>query len=60
MKAKIDVLLSQCIEAGIASGIYRASKHTDAPDTSVIAACIEAAIWDQIYEHFEFEANEVF
>jgi hypothetical protein len=58
MKAKIDALLAQCIEDGIARGYERAYKHNDAPTKNQLCSQIENAIWEDLYERFDFNFNE--
>ncbi len=57
MRAKIRVILQECIESGIVLGYARAHKHTDEPSRYDIQQKIEDAIWLEIDERFDFERN---
>ena len=55
MHPKFIKVLEMCIEAGINLGYNRAHKHTDDPSEDVMKTQIEQAIWNEIYEWFDFE-----
>ena len=50
-------LLELCIETGIKTGYQRAHKHTDTPDQRTIEESIEAAIWSELAEWFDWQAG---
>jgi hypothetical protein len=50
-------LLELCIEKGIAYGYARAHKHTDRPDERVITEAVELAIWEELDEWFDWQAD---
>ena len=54
MIVRVRELLARTIENGIAAGIRRAHKHTDKPSQAELEAAIEAAIWLEIDELFDF------
>lgn len=58
MKPKIRAVLARCIETGILRGINRAHKHTETPPREVIQGEIEAAIWMEIDDYFDFDEVE--
>lgn len=58
MKPKLIPLLHKCIENGISYGLYRAYKHTDSPSREVIEETICRAIFEQLYEWFDFDGTE--
>lgn len=55
MKPKFIPVLEMCIDSGIRLGYSRAHKHTDEPDEELIKEKIQEAIWNEIYEWFDFE-----
>lgn len=55
MKARTFPVLDQCIETGIRLGWNRAHKHTDTPTPENVQQAISAAIWNELYEWFEFD-----
>ena len=55
MKPKASKLLGQCIEDGVALGLNRAYKHTDAPSREQIQQAIEWAVAHEIHEWFDVE-----
>lgn len=55
MKPRLIPVLEQCIENGIDLGWNRAHKHDDAPQFEHIKTCIEGAIWNELYERFQFD-----
>jgi len=52
----VDVrkVLAGCIERGVAYGIMRAHKHTDAPSREDLAEQVEHGIWLEIDDLFSF------
>lgn len=55
MKPRIHAILGDAIERGIEAGMRRAYKHTDTPTQDQIMDKIHAAIWENIYQVFEFD-----
>ena len=55
MTPRLIPVLAQCIDRGIELGWNRAHKHDDAPAAEHIQRCMNDAIWNEIYEWFEFE-----
>lgn len=58
MKPRINRVLTECIERGIENGYRRAYKYTDTPDENHMKDEIEQAIWNELYEWFEFESSD--
>lgn len=54
MTPRIIRVLEVAIENGIAYGVRRAYKHTDAPTEQQLQDAIESAIWNEIHEWFVF------
>lgn len=59
MTPKFKTVLEYAIETGIKVGYARAHKHTDKPDEYVIYRYVEDAIWNEIYEWFEFDEKGI-
>ncbi len=55
MKPRLIPVLEQCIENGINLGWNRAHKHDDAPPAEHVRQFIQAEIWNELYERFQFE-----
>lgn len=55
MTPKFEPVLRMCIENGIRLGYKRAHKHDDNPGEDIIIEKIEDAIWNEIYEWFDFD-----
>ena len=58
MKPKTIVVLEHCINVGIVRGIERAHKHVDNPTQEQIAGAVASAIWDELYDWFNFPVQE--
>ena len=55
MKPDTYKLIQHCVESGVAYGLTRAYKHTDAPTAEQIEDKVVQAIMSEICEWFEFE-----
>jgi len=55
MKPKIEIVLDDCFENGLSLGWNKAHKYVDDPTEEQIKAYMKHAIWDEIYERFDFE-----
>lgn len=55
MKPKLTPILDRCIENGFARGWRKAHKHNDKPTEDSIREHVRDAIWDELYEAFDFE-----
>lgn len=58
MKPRTRVLLSDCIERGLARGWHRAHKHVENPTKEAIIEQIHDCTMGEIYEWFTFEEEE--
>ena len=59
LKPKTYAVLDRAIEDGIAYGITRAHKHTDAPTMQQIQASIHIAVMNEIAEWFHIDDNHL-
>lgn len=59
MKPKFDAVLEMCIDNGLRLGYNRAFKHVDIPTEEQIFSKQRDAIFEEIYEWFEMEHNDV-
>ena len=59
MKAKIAVILDECVDNGVDRGWARAHKHNESPMEIQIKSHIKECVMSQIYEYFSFEEGEV-
>ena len=55
MKPKLTPIIDACIENGFAIGWRAAHKLSDNPTEASIREHVREAIWDELYEAFEFE-----
>ena len=55
MRPNEYLVLSECVEDGVALGYTRAHKHTDTPTEQQIKEAIEQAVMTEIYQYFIFE-----
>jgi hypothetical protein len=55
MQVKEYTVLTDCVERGVASGMARAYKHSDAPTLDYIKKQIEDAVLLEIGEYFNFD-----
>lgn len=55
MKPNEYLVLSECVEDGVALGYTRAHKHTDTPTEQQIKEAIEQAVMTEICQYFIFE-----
>jgi len=55
MTPKFIPLLERCIESGIQLGWNRAHKHTETPDDALIFQKMSDAIFEELFEWFDFE-----
>ena len=55
VRARVYPLLVAAIEAGVAYGLHRAYKHTDAPTREQMAEALEQAVINEILERFEID-----
>jgi hypothetical protein len=56
MKPNYYLIISDCVEKGIALGFDRAHKHVDNPTSFVIKEKIDSAIMELINEYFTFDS----
>jgi hypothetical protein len=56
MKPNYYLIISDCVEKGIALGFDQAHKHVDNPTSFVIKEKIDSAIMELINEYFIFES----
>lgn len=54
MQVNEYLVLQECVEKGIAYGIQRSRKHTDAPTEDQIAQEVEVAVMNEICGYFSF------
>lgn len=59
MKPKTYALIQQCVDAGVARGLYRAYKHQDNPDNEYITQTIQECVMQEICEWFSFDDNDL-
>lgn len=59
MKAKIAVIIDECVDNGVDRGWARAHKHNESPTEIQIKSHIKECVMSQIYEYFSFEEGEV-
>ena len=57
MRVKTYELVAQCVETGVALGIRRAHKHTDAPTREDLEREVVRAILGEFDVWFEFETS---
>ena len=55
MKPKLIPLIDRCIENGAARGWRIAHKHNENPTEESVKESIREAIWNELYEAFEFD-----
>lgn len=58
MKAHEYNILDRCVSEGVAMGLSRAYKHTDAPDKWVIENNVYQAVLHEILVYFNLDNNE--
>lgn len=58
MKARVRLLLSECVERGSARGWRMSHKHVENPTEEVILEKIHDCIMGEIYEWFSFDEDE--
>lgn len=56
--AKPYPLMLDAIEQGAATGLRRATKHTDTPDAQTVADTVEEDILQAICDRFDFETYD--
>jgi hypothetical protein len=59
MTPKFKSVLEVAIESGISLGIRRAYKHNDAPTEQQLQEAIEFAIWNELFEWFDFDEKGI-
>ena len=57
MRVKEYIVLSDCVERGVAYGINRAHKHNDTPSQDEIASAVIDAVMLEIAEYFDFDTE---
>ena len=57
MTPKMDMVLEQCIDAGLRMGYRRAFKHSDNPDEETIFHRQHDCVMEEIYQWFDIENN---
>jgi hypothetical protein len=57
MTPKFKSVLEYAIETGIKIGYARAHKHSDKPDEHIIHRHIEEAVWNELFEWFDFDTE---
>lgn len=55
MKPKLIPIIDQCIQNGFARGWRTAHKHNDTPTEDSIQEHVSRAIWDELFEAFDFD-----
>jgi hypothetical protein len=60
MKARTQVILSDCIERGTTRGWALAHKHVENPTQEVILERIQNCVMSEIYDYFLFEPYEFY
>lgn len=60
MKARTQVILSECIERGAARGWALAHKHVEDPTQEVILERIQNCIMSEVYDYFLFDPHEFY
>lgn len=58
MKPIFNKVLDEALTIGVGYGVSRAFKHSDNPDHQYIKNCVLEAVWNELYEWFEFEPSE--
>lgn len=58
MRVKERRLMVDCIERGVALGVNKAYKYTDAPSREEIADSVDREVWAAIDEFFVFGSED--
>lgn len=58
LRVKAYVVMCEAVEQGVACGMRRAHKHTDAPTSDDIERCVSDEVMNAICEVFDFDNTE--